>query len=87
LQWLNAQAQDRKNSYIEPLLINQTPVLAEQPAELMYFNALSEWNRGDEWSSRIILDRLVTQFPDYVPAKRAYEQLNHPLIAPGGIFG
>ncbi len=75
LQWLDAQQQDRV-SFIEPVAFNRTPLLADQPADLMYFTALSEWNRGDEDSSRQILQRLMTQFPQYVPAKRAYEQLN-----------
>ncbi|KTC85900.1 tetratricopeptide repeat protein [Legionella drozanskii] len=75
LQWLDAQQQERI-SFIEPISINRSPVLARQPADLMYFDALSEWNRGDEDLSRLILKRLMTQFPQYVPAKRAYEQLN-----------
>lgn len=75
LQWLDAQQQDRL-SFIEPVVINQTPALAGQPADLMYFDALSEWNRGDETLSRMILDRIMNKFPQYVPAKRAYEQLN-----------
>jgi enhanced entry protein EnhC len=87
LQWLNAQTQDHKGSYIEPIAINQSPTLGEEPAELMYLNALNEWNRGDEGTSKLILNRLMMQFPDYVPAKRAYEQLNHPAIAPESIFG
>lgn len=75
LQWLDAQQQERV-SFIEPIAINQMPVLAGQAADLMYFDALSEWNRGDEDLSRMILRRLMTKFPQYVPAKRAYEQLN-----------
>jgi enhanced entry protein EnhC len=42
----------------------------------MYMSALNEWNRGDERTSRIILDRIMVQFPDFIPAKKAYEQLN-----------
>ncbi len=85
LQWLDAQAQERR-SFIEPVSMSQPSVVAEQPAELMYLDALSEWNRGNERSSKVILDRLMTQFPDYSPAKRAYEQLNQQLSAQG-IFG
>ncbi|CDZ76966.1 Putative beta-lactamase HcpC precursor [Legionella massiliensis] len=75
LQWLSAQQQERV-SFIEPIAINPSPVLAKQPADLMYFDALSEWNRGDEVLSRQILKRLMTQYPQFVPAKRTYEQLN-----------
>ena len=84
LQWLDSQGQDR-SSFIEPVLMDKTPVLAEQPADLMYLNALNEWNRGDVGLSRIILDKLLVEFPDYTPAKRAYEQLNQPLST--AIFG
>ncbi|MCW8451588.1 tetratricopeptide repeat protein [Legionella quinlivanii] len=81
LRWLNAQ-QEQKLSFIEPLQLNKAPVLAGQPAELMYMDALNEWNRGDETLSRMILDRLMTQFPHYVPAKKVYEQLNQQNKAP-----
>lgn len=82
LQWLEAQVQDR-TSFIEPVLINPLPVTAEQPAALMYLNALNDWDRGDEHSSRVTLDRLMSQFPDYTPAKRAYEQLHQQLPSLG----
>ncbi|WP_133140780.1 tetratricopeptide repeat protein [Legionella genomosp. 1] len=81
LRLLNAQ-QEQKLSFIEPLQLNKAPVLAGQPAELMYMDALNEWNRGDETLSRMILDRLMTQFPHYVPAKKVYEQLNQQNKAP-----
>lgn len=76
LQRLNSQNQDR-SSFVEPVIMNQSPVLGEkEPADLMYLDALNEWNRGDERSSRMILNQIKQQFPDYVPAKRAYEQLD-----------
>ncbi|HHF7347772.1 TPA: tetratricopeptide repeat protein [Legionella feeleii] len=83
LQWMDAQQQERF-SFIEPISINKVPSLADKSADLMYFDALSEWNSGDEAYSRMILDRLRNQFPQYVPAKRAYEQLNQQDIAFSG---
>ncbi len=77
LQWMDAQQQERI-SFIEPIIIKQTPFLAGQPANLMYFDALNEWNRGDEILSKMILDKLLSQFPQFAPAKRAYEQLTQP---------
>ncbi len=75
LQWLEAQQQQRL-SFIEPVVITHASSLKEgQPADLMYFEAINEWNRGDEMSSRRILDRLMTEYPQYVPAKRTYEQM------------
>ena len=85
LQWLNAETQER-TSFVEPVIMGHMPVVAEQPADLMYLDALNEWNRGDEGSTKVILDRLMTQFPDYSPAKRAYDQLNQQLPA-RSIFG
>lgn len=84
LQWLEAQSQERL-SYIEPARVNQFQGLASQPVELMYWDAMNEWNRGDETLSRMILDKIMLQFPHYTPAKRAYEQL-HIQITPK-VFG
>lgn len=75
LQRMNAQ-QEPRLSFVEPVLFNHVSIAAGQSAELMYLNALSEWNRGDETSFRMILNQLVRQYPLYAPAKRAYEQLN-----------
>lgn len=75
LQWLSAQAEER-TSFIEPMLMNQANAVAGRPVDLMYLDALNDWNRGDELSSRLILDKIMTEFPHYIPAKRAYEQLN-----------
>jgi enhanced entry protein EnhC len=74
LQWLDTQNAETK-SFIEPLILAQTPEVV-QPVDLMYMNALNEWNRGDELTSRSILDRILVQFPDFIPAKKAYDQLN-----------
>jgi len=84
LQWLEAQSQEHI-SFIEPLPANPAPILAGKAADLMYLDALSEWNRGDEILSRSILNQIMTQYPQYAPAKRAYEQLNQQLTP--SIFG
>ncbi len=75
LQRLDASTQERV-SFIEPLPANRSPVLADQEPDLLYLDALNEWNRGNEELSRVILNQITTQFPQYTPAKRAYEQLN-----------
>ncbi|QLZ70045.1 endopeptidase IV (plasmid) [Legionella sp. PC1000] len=84
LQRMEAQTQARV-SFIEPILINKVPVIAGQTADFMYLQALNEWNQGDEILSRMILQRLVTQYPNFIPAKRAFDQLNQ--IQKGSIFG
>ena len=65
-----------KVSFIEPIQMNSSPILADSDADRIYLDALNEWNRGDEQMSRMILQRLVTQYPNFIPAKRAYEQIN-----------
>ncbi len=84
LQWLSAQSENR-TSFIEPLAMRQMPALASRPVDLMYFDALNDWNRGDELSSRRTLDQIMTQFPNYIPAKRAYEQLTSQLNPKGTV--
>lgn len=79
LRRLDAQNQARV-SYVEPVQLNDAPVLDGSNADLIYLEALNEWNRGDEVLSRMILQRLVTQYPNFVPAKRTYEQLNQARL-------
>ena len=69
-------------SFIQPIQMNNAPALAGSEAARIYLEALNEWNRGDEVLSRMMLQRLVTQFPNFIPAKRAYEQINqaHSVI-------
>lgn len=74
LQRLEAQGQGV--SFVEPIFMDKTPVMVGQSANLMFLDALNEWNHGDEILSKMILKRLVTQYPNFVPAKKAYDQLN-----------
>jgi enhanced entry protein EnhC len=75
LQRLASQEQD-KNSFIEPAHVsNHEPVIDKSP-DVMYFDALNTWNQGDEASSRRIFAQILTQYPDYLPAKRVLEQLS-----------
>ncbi|WP_419418965.1 tetratricopeptide repeat protein [Legionella sp. D16C41] len=85
IHWMGA-LKEQRFSYIEPVNLSQEPVLAGQAADLMYMDAINEWNRGDEISSRMILNQLIKQFPQYTPAKRIYEQLNQQASAEN-IFG
>jgi enhanced entry protein EnhC len=81
LQKLEAETQNQARvSYVEPVLFNKVPSLEGQSADLVYFNALNEWNRGNEVLSRMILQRLVTQYPNFVPAQRTFEQLNQVKV-------
>ena len=74
------EANQGKVSFIEPIQMNSSPIIVEREADRIYLEALNEWNRGDELASRMILQRLVTQYPNFVPAKRAYEQINQAQI-------
>lgn len=75
LQWLDAHAQERL-SFIEPAALVKALLPAVQAPELMYLDALNKWNHGDEVLSRLILNQIMTQYPSYIPAKRAHEQLD-----------
>lgn len=79
LQWLKAQS-ETKVSYIEPVSLH-TVQAHSQPADLMYLDALNEWNRGEEQHSRMLLDRIMIEFPDYKPASIAYQQLSQQINA------
>lgn len=79
LQLLATHEQD-KISFIEPAQIIKTPDETSGPADLMYLDALNTWNHGDESYSRALLARILTQYPDYIPAKRAYEQLGQVTL-------
>lgn len=75
LQRMDAQKKGNI-SYVEPVVLNNPSLVFGQTADLMYLDALNEWNRGDEVLSRMILKRIVSQYPNFVPAQRVYEQLN-----------
>lgn len=78
LERLEAESQPRV-SFIEPVVMNHA-TLVDKSADLIYLDALNEWNRGDEVLSRMILQRLVTQYPNFVPAKKIYERLNQVKV-------
>lgn len=79
LQWLMAQEQERL-SFIQPLSMPKKLVVGmQQPLDLLYLEALSEWNRGNDTDSRSILDNILVKFPNYEPARKAYEQLNQHM--------
>jgi enhanced entry protein EnhC len=79
LQRMEAQTQARV-SFIEPIVLNRATIVAGEAANLIYFDALNEWNRGDEILSRMILQHLVTQYPDFAPARKVYEQMNQVKV-------
>lgn len=69
-QWLASQNQ---SSFVEPAMFSLAS--SERPVELMYMDAINQWNCGDEVRAKLLLNHIRTQFPDYIPAKRACEQL------------
>jgi enhanced entry protein EnhC len=80
LQRLEAQSPQARISFVEPVLMSKAPVVADKTVDLMYLDALNEWNQGDETLSRMILQRIVTQYPDFAPAKRVIDQLNQARL-------
>lgn len=67
--------QEKQGSFIESISFNQPALLRQQSAELMYFDALNAWNRGDETLSKQILHQLIAKYPNYLPGKKAFELL------------
>ena len=80
LQRMEAKTQARV-SFVEPVTLERAPIVAGEAANRLYFDALNEWNRGDEALSRMILQHIVTKYPDFEPARRAYEQVNQAKVA------
>ncbi len=78
------EANQGRVSFIEPIQMNSSPALNGSDADRIYLDALNEWNRGDEVMSRMILQRLVTQYPNFIPAKSAYKQINQ--VQAGSIY-
>ena len=69
-------------SFIESAPMHKLAELQGKTPDHIYFDAMNDWNRGDEAGSRLILQQLIGQFPNYVPAKRAYEQINQVTNQP-----
>lgn len=65
-------------SFIEPVFVKENLSKTQEPADILYFNALSAWNSGDEKASRRALRQLREAYPSYVPAQKAYEELVLP---------
>ncbi len=74
MQKLTVQSQNL--SYVEPISINPATVTSGKPVELMYLDALNQWNCGDQIRSKMMFDRIRAQFPNYIPAKRTYERMS-----------
>jgi enhanced entry protein EnhC len=77
LQWLKAQA-DERISFIEPIEFYAS-FTEEAPAQ-MYLGVLSEWNEGNEDSSRILLSQLLKTYPNYAPAQEVYQRLQGQAV-------
>ena len=74
VNWLAVQKQ-KELSFVEPVVFNSVQDIVDKPVELMYLDALNQWNCGDELRSKIIFDRIRVQYPNYKPAKRAYDKM------------
>jgi len=63
-------------SVVEPVSFHQAQFLSGRPVELLYLDALNQWNGGDNAQSKMIFERIRNQFPDYIPARRTYERMS-----------
>jgi enhanced entry protein EnhC len=63
-------------SFIESVLVNQSSTQADTPVELLYLDALNQWNCGDERHSKQLFDRIRYEYPNYIPAKRMAQRMS-----------
>lgn len=75
LRRLAAQSKDKTISYLEPVLIQKEITAAESSASHLYMEALNAWNHGDEALSHSLLKKLIKAYPDYEPAKKAWDAI------------
>jgi enhanced entry protein EnhC len=74
LQWLNAQ-NDTRVSFIEPVVWTQQVSSNGESAHWAYLGVLNAWNQGNTGDFRVLLNRLVQEYPNYSPAKEAYAHM------------
>ena len=74
VMWMAMQKQNQY-SFVEPVTVNQTTPVTEKPVEIMYMDALNQWNCGDEVHAKKMLKNIRAHFPDYIPAKLICEQM------------
>lgn len=75
LQKIEAQGHSTV-SFLQPVLFAKPLNVATHSANLMYMDALNEWDRGKESVSRVMLHHLVTQYPQFELGKKTYDELN-----------
>ena len=63
-------------SVVEPVSFRQAEFISGRPVELLYLDALNQWNVGDNEQSKYIFERIRNQFPDFIPARRTYERMS-----------
>lgn len=63
-------------SFVEPLSFRYAQFLSSRPVELLYLDALNQWNCGDNEQSKMTFERIRSQYPDFIPARRITEWMN-----------
>jgi len=74
LLWLSSQT-DTRVSFIEPVAWSASTVTRDEPAHWRYLGAVNAWNQGNEGNSRMMLNQLLQEYPNYTPAKEAYQNI------------
>jgi enhanced entry protein EnhC len=74
LTWSNAK-QEKNKSFIAAIPMKRSATNKPSSAERMYLEVVNGWNHGDEASSKSMLEALRTHYPDFIPAKEAYERM------------
>lgn len=78
--WLIRAKNNMDVSFIQPVTFNKTYNLyAHQSPSLQYLDAINAWNAGDEKLSKIMLYKILVQYPNNPLAKKTYKQLTDSL--------
>lgn len=83
--WLKAKT-DERSSFIEPILWSNATVSNDEPVHWRYLGAVDAWNKGNEVSSRHILDQLLKDYPNYSPAVEAYHRIQSAALSQASVF-
>lgn len=63
-------------SIVEPFSFRYGQFISNRPVELLYLDALNQWNCGDHVQSKMTFERIRNQFPNYIPARKTYERMS-----------
>ncbi len=71
-RWENGNAQGKDtSSYLESVSTTNEALWKNKSAEWVYFEAINDWNKGEDLSAKKLLKLLVQHYPDSEAGKQA----------------